>query len=144
MLKWLWCLVRVDAFQIVVARLCHYPLLWGRSFRREICLDQTCETFHLYSSCGTEKSWPNREYFIKRGRDLSRYNKRVDNNNRLTANTAHIVEARHDYAGNGPLCVSTCSQKQYQPVWCGSLRHSCWTSKVCREFSSNQTEADGA
>lgn len=145
MLKWLWCLVRVDAFQIAVARLCHYALLWGSqqlSFRREICRNQTSWTIHPSSSC---ESWPNRFFFfLKRGSRPLRYNKGVDNNNRLTANTTHIVGARHDYAGNGPLCVSTRSQKQYRPVRCAALRHACWTNKVCREFSSNQTEADGA
>lgn len=49
--------------------------------------------------------------------------------------TRHIVKPRHDCAGNGPLCVSACSQKQSRTVLCVGSRHGYRTNKVCREFS---------
>lgn len=168
MLKWLWCLVRVDAFQIAVARLCHHPLLWGSrwlGFKRGaggkeggggvmICANQKAKQLISFSRCDTEKvaaktasvCWFFVFFFINRVRDLCRYNKPVDNNDRLTANTAHIVERKTWLCRKWLLlCVSARRptppppEKQCRPVWCGALRHGCWTNKV-----RNQTEADGA
>lgn len=102
-------------------------------------LNHTCQTIHLYSSLRHgevfAKQWT---FFWRGGRDLSRYNKRADNNNRLTANTTHIVEGKAWLCRKWPLflCQHLLPETMPRPFQCGGLRHGCRTNKVCREFSS--------
>lgn len=72
MLKWLWCLVRVDAFQIAVARLCHSALLWGSqqlSFRRDLSESNILNNSSVFELRVLAK--PIFFFFFKEGRDPS-------------------------------------------------------------------------
>lgn len=123
---WLWSLVRVDAFQIAVARLCHYPLLWGcqwMSFRRENCQSESRlpNTGALFEPRHGEVLAKQRR-FSEEGVATS-----PDTISKLTTITDWQL-TRHTLCRRGmtvqevALSVSALgSQKQYRPVLCVAL-----------------------